>query len=146
MQDTAPANPAAAEPTGPTPRHATKRPRWFWPLIVTLVVVASVGFYAFVIYPQPVITLTNFSYFATDCYRYGNSSQENYTYYVTLVNSGSADGSALVWFLVDGNFAVYFYRYPVPHGTSQRIIYTEDWPDCNAHTPSAAITDVAKTW
>ncbi len=115
-------------------------------VVIVIVVVVSVGFYAFVIYPQPVIALTDFSYFASDCYRYGNSSQKNYTYYVTLANSGTADGSALVWFLMDGNFAVYFYRYPVWRGTSERIIYTEDWPDCNTHVPSATISDVAKTW
>jgi hypothetical protein len=110
------------------------------------VVVAAVGFYAFVIYPQPAITLSDVSYFTSACWHYGNSSTKNYTYYVTLANSGPADGSALVWFLMDGSFAAYFSRYSVPHGTSQRIIYTIDWPDCGTHTPSVRITDVAKTW
>ncbi len=144
MQDTAPAKHPESVPASPIPRPANNRLRWFWPAVAVLVV-ALVGFYAFYVYPQPKITLSDFSYFTSQCSRLGNSSTEVYTYFFTLANSGSADGSALVYFYLDGSIA-YLYRYSVMHGKSDRIIWSLDWPDCNSHTPRVAITEVSKTW
>lgn len=47
MQDGAPMETAASEPTDPTQPPATKRPRWFFPVIVAIVVVIAMIAVAF---------------------------------------------------------------------------------------------------
>ncbi len=142
MPDAPPVEDDAPGPKGPIPRPASKLPRWFWAVVVVAVLV-HLAFYA-IVFPRPAIALSDFSYATNSCSRLGNSSTISYTYYFTLTNSGTADGSVLVWFYMDGNFVVYYARYVVTRGTAERILWNTNWADCNPHTPSVSITDESR--
>lgn len=137
MQPPRPSESFVAPPSMPGPRKLRARM-----VAIVVVVVAVVSYYALVIYPQPNIALTDVHYGTAGCYPTGGLYWI-YGMRYTLVNTGSADGSATITGYLDGTTLGSVLAF-VPRGASVDSGFTISAPDCGAHTPSVAITSVAK--
>jgi len=106
------------------------------------IALVGIGYYAIVVHPQPNITMTNTLEHLSGCGVFGGSYY-TYEWTFTLTNAGSASGFALVTIYLDGNVngQAPFY---VAHGSTADAEFSENAPDCNAHTSGVAITGMYK--
>lgn len=115
-----------------------------WAIVAVIVIVALVIAIPFIqlVLAQPAITMTDTRTFsAIGCGLFGASQVFGFEF--TLVNTGNADGFAVVHFLVDGAPALEN-TYLVPQGESVIKAAQLIVGDCNPHSLGIQIVAVRK--
>lgn len=149
MQATGSSAGAGESAPGARPGYPSKSRRLWWNraavLVVVAVGVAGLGYYLIVVAPQPNIVLTGSESSAAGCSVFGG--QWTYTFTFTLVNTGGADGFAVVELFLNGLPNVGTYRtvtFFVPHGAQAPEQASITAADCGSYTPGAALISAWK--
>jgi hypothetical protein len=113
--------------------------------VVAAVVVSSLGYYLLGVAPQPNIVLTGSDSAGSGCPLFGG--HWTYTFTFTLVNTGGADGFAVVELFLNGLPNVGTFRmvtFFVPHGGQVPEQASITAADCGSYSPGAALISTSK--
>jgi len=112
-------------------------------LVIALVVLETVVLPSLA---QPKITMTNMSYASSGCTS-GTPPHWTYTFTFDLVNTGNANGFALVQLYLNGAPSIGTYRsvtFLVPQGSGVTEQPSIQAADCGTYSPGATVTSVTK--